>query len=273
MKLFLIAVLFQLQTWPSQSWAQGEKILTSFSVIQSMTKSISGDDFLVESMVPNCSEIHDFQVRPQNLIKLKSAKIFISHGNGIDSWAKNLRPQGIHLELSKGMNLPYHSHAWLRSNILNQYLELITQKLIELKPDRKRDYLERLESTKKEVNRIYEKYRSQIKLLATDKIIITAHDYLSPLQNDFGLNIISLSKASDHESSGPRDLVRIHNAMTDRKAKILLLDQASPTLPASYSKYKLKESPRLHLECLLPAHQDIADYYESNLSLIADALK
>lgn len=273
MKFILIGTLFHLLTLQSPAMAQPQKILTSFSVIQSMAKAISSDDFLVETLVPNCSDIHDFQVRPKDMIALKSAQLFISHGNGIDSWAKNLKAQGRHLELSKDMGLPDHSHSWLQPNVLNRYLELITQELIKLRPDREKVYLSRLEEVKIEVTKVYEKYRAQTKPLAPHKVLITSHEYLSPLQSDFSLNIISLTKGSDHDSLGPKDLVKIHSQMTANTTKVLLLDQASPALPVSFRKYKLNPSARLHIECLRPDSQILTDYYESNLSLIASALK
>jgi len=92
------------------------RILTTFAPIHSWTLNIVGDDASVELLLPGDVGPHDFQLRPQDLRKIRQADLIIANGLGMEGWldkaiAGNAKESASRIvQVSKGLKsqLIYH---------------------------------------------------------------------------------------------------------------------------------------------------------------------
>lgn len=62
------------------------RILTTFAPIHSWALNVAGDDATVELLLPGDVGPHDFQLRPQDLRKIRQADLLIANGLGMEGW-------------------------------------------------------------------------------------------------------------------------------------------------------------------------------------------
>jgi zinc transport system substrate-binding protein len=62
------------------------RVLTTFAPIHSWTLNVAGADATVELLLPGDVGPHDFQLRPQDLRKIRQADLLIANGLGMEAW-------------------------------------------------------------------------------------------------------------------------------------------------------------------------------------------
>ena len=62
------------------------RVLTTFAPIHSWTLNVAGEDATVELLLPGDVGPHDFQLRPQDLRKIRQADLLIANGLGMEGW-------------------------------------------------------------------------------------------------------------------------------------------------------------------------------------------
>lgn len=62
------------------------RVLTTFAPIHSWTLNVAGPDAIVENLLPGDVGPHDFQLRPQDLRKIRQADLVVANGLGMESW-------------------------------------------------------------------------------------------------------------------------------------------------------------------------------------------
>lgn len=62
------------------------QILTTFAPIHSWALNVAGEDATVELLLPGDVGPHDFQLRPQDLRKIRQADLLIANGLGMEGW-------------------------------------------------------------------------------------------------------------------------------------------------------------------------------------------
>jgi zinc/manganese transport system substrate-binding protein len=78
--------------WPQMAVAQGKKlkVVTSFSILEDMTRNIGQDLIELHNIVGPNTDMHAFELRPQDIETLASADVFIVNGLGFEPWAGRL---------------------------------------------------------------------------------------------------------------------------------------------------------------------------------------
>lgn len=81
--------------------AQGTKlrVIATFAPIYSWTANVAGPDAQVELLLPGDVGPHDFQLRPQDVRRIRQADLIIANGLGIEGWLEkairaNLKESG-----------------------------------------------------------------------------------------------------------------------------------------------------------------------------------
>ena len=85
------------------------KVATTIKAVESLVKAVGKDKVEIEKVVPDGTEIHEFEPKAQDILKLSNAKMFIYNGDELETWAdkavesvknKNLKV----VELAKGLD-------------------------------------------------------------------------------------------------------------------------------------------------------------------------
>ena len=73
---------------PKEQAAKKIQVVTSFNAMSEFAKAIGGDKVEVSTIIPDGTEPHDFELKPENMKQLASAQVFVYNGLGMEPWAQ-----------------------------------------------------------------------------------------------------------------------------------------------------------------------------------------
>jgi ABC-type Zn uptake system ZnuABC Zn-binding protein ZnuA len=95
------AALFFAVTAPA--WAQDRiEVVTTTTDLKSLTEAVGGERVVVTSLAPATMDAEDYQPKPQDVLRLKNARLFVRVGLDYDLWADRLLVQSGRPELGRG---------------------------------------------------------------------------------------------------------------------------------------------------------------------------
>jgi ABC-type Zn uptake system ZnuABC Zn-binding protein ZnuA len=84
----LIAVFLALGPWISASSAADRiRVVTTIPDLKSLTEAVGGDLVEVDSLTRGTQNLHEAEVRPSMMLKLRRAQLLIENGADLDTWA------------------------------------------------------------------------------------------------------------------------------------------------------------------------------------------
>jgi ABC-type Zn uptake system ZnuABC Zn-binding protein ZnuA len=96
----LIAALFALA---SPGLAQDRiQVVTTTTDLRSLAEAVGGDRIVAMSLVPAKMDAEDYQPKPQDVLRLKSARVLVRVGLDYDLWVDRLLAQAGKPEISRG---------------------------------------------------------------------------------------------------------------------------------------------------------------------------
>ena len=63
------------------------KVATTIKAVESLVKAVGKDKVEIEKIVPDGTEIHEFEPKAQDILKLSNAKMFVYNGDELETWA------------------------------------------------------------------------------------------------------------------------------------------------------------------------------------------
>jgi len=96
----LIVALFALA---SPAYAQGRiEVVTTTTDLRSLTEAVGGEHVAAASLVPPNMDAEDYQPKPQDILRLKHARMLVRVGLDYDLWVDRLLTQVKKPEISRG---------------------------------------------------------------------------------------------------------------------------------------------------------------------------
>jgi ABC-type Zn uptake system ZnuABC Zn-binding protein ZnuA len=77
-------------------------VVTTTTVLRSLVEAVGGDHVAVVSLVPASLDAEDYQVKPQDILRLKNARILVRVGLDYDLWLDRLLVQAGKREVARG---------------------------------------------------------------------------------------------------------------------------------------------------------------------------
>ncbi len=187
-------------------------IVSSFYPIYIATKNVVKDisNVSVSNMVkPQTGCLHDYQLTPENLIKLKNSKAFVINGINMESFLDKIiaqQPQIKVIDSSLGINPiknksnnEINPHIWLSiPNMISQVQNIETQ-LAKLDPSNKNKYEKNSNLYIKKLSALNDEYHKALNNIP-NKRIITFHECFSYLALEYGLDIIATMSTEPGET-------------------------------------------------------------------------
>src|ERR1700694_705205 len=100
LRLALIATWVALA---SPAFAQDRiEVVTTTTDLRSLTEAVGGDRVVAVSLVPANMDAEDYQPRPQDILRLKNARMLVRVGLDYDLWVDRLLAQAGKPEISRG---------------------------------------------------------------------------------------------------------------------------------------------------------------------------
>lgn len=237
------------QTKPIQSSADKLKITTTVYPIYEFARQVGGDKVEVKTLVAPGAEPHDWEPTAQDIIKIKSSKLFLYHGAGLEPIDKLLSKEVlgdvIAVEVSKGITLlsgedavkddhsghgnkdgHHHQtdvHTWLDPVLAQQEVAVIAQALSDNDPTNKDYYEKNAARFSRELAQLDKDYQ-----IALDSVkrrnIVTSHTAFGYLTKRYNLKQVGIMGLSPDSEPTPERMAQVVNFCRNNEVKYIFVE-------------------------------------------------
>ena len=262
------------------------QIVTSFTILEDLTRELGGQHVNIINLVPRNSDAHMYQPKPSDSVAIAKADLVIFNGLGFEGWIDRLvreaDKENRQLVASDGVNVKMlddetDPHAWQSFENVRIYVENITGTLIMLLPHYKDDFIRRKDEYLTELSDLESRLHERLaKIPETDRIVVTSHDAFGYLGDEFDIQFLSpLGLSLDSEASAS-DIASVIDQIRDQNVTALFVENINdPRLLKSIaSESAVTIGGRLYSDALSEIDGPAATYLDMmrhNIGSLADA--
>jgi len=293
--IFILPILFFLMA--NFCYAK-PNVVVSTADMGSITKHIAGDLIKLKIIYFGQLDIHFFQPRPQHIVWLSKADLFIAAGLGGDEWVYPLLiscrnskikpgkpgfvdpsvgvdaldvPTG-RIDGSMGHVHPYgNPHYWLTAQNLIISANNITNGLMAIMPDKKDVLLANKENFISKVKTLFYELKEKTKPFEGAKVI-QYHESWDYFCGEFGFDIVGSVEPKPGISPTPSHISELKNIIRNDNVKLIIAEPYYPKKPIS----KLTEGSQVNvvrIPLYLKKNGDILENISYQVDEIIKALK
>ncbi|MGB9893100.1 MAG: metal ABC transporter substrate-binding protein [Candidatus Saccharicenans sp.] len=217
-------------------------IVTTIFPLTDMAAAVGGDRAQVNQIIPPSVDIHNFQLRPEDLKILSGADLLLAVGSQLETWLNKVEKS---LGQANFISLRFYDflksigypglrtddpHLWLDFEADRLLVDKITETLSKIDPEGKETYRQNGQTLKNELQFLDDKYRQTLSGCRQKYLIIAGHQAFGYLASRYGLILESLTGANPEAQPGPRKLQEIVNLIKSERIKAIFVE--SSTSPA-----------------------------------------
>lgn len=246
-----------------QGNAEKIKVMTTIYPVYEFASRVGGDKIDVSMLVPPGVEPHDWEPTAQDIIKVKSAKLFLYHGTGLEPIDKILNKDVIGdvkvIEISKGVQALTKSeddeeednlketgeqhqksnldpHMWLDPVYAQQEVTNIAEALSNIDPQNGDYYRKNAESYKKELAQLDQDYKVGLANVS-QKDLVTSHTAFAYLAKRYDLQQVGIMGLSPDAEPTPDKMAKVVNFCKENHIKYIFFESlVSPKLSETIAK-------------------------------------
>ena len=267
----------------------GFTIVTSFYPMYVETINVAKDipNVQVINMTePQTGCLHDYQLKPQDLITLNSANAFVVNGAGMETFLDDVIKQDKDLkivnasdeiDLIKDASGEDNPHVWVSiSNCIKQ-VKNIAEQLSVIDPKNAEAYQSNADAYIAKLEALKEKMHASLDMVS-NRNIITFHEAFPYFAEEFNLNIVDVIERDPGTTPSPKELEDTINIVKKSNVKALF---AEPQYPAEAAQTIANETgakvysldPGVTGTADETAYDAYLNVMESNLKSLEEALK
>ena len=270
------------------------KVVATTGIIADLVRQVGGQRVEVESILPNNADPHDFEPRPEDIIKVEDADAVFTHGLHLDEWAIDLIDNsgtdaqvfvvtdGIEtLESEEEEFAEGDPHVWFDPTRTQQMVANIANGLSEVDSDGADSYEQRVAIYQQQLAQLDQEIMERIGLIPGDqRKIVTNHDALGYYADRYGLTIVGTVFPGSDTRSEPsaQEVVELVDAIQQQGVKAVFAENTvSPTIAEQLaSEAGVQVIDDLYTDSLGDAASGADTYIglmQTDTRLIVDALR
>lgn len=268
------------------------RVTVSFNAMKEFALAVGGDRVEIQTIIPDGTEPHDFELKARDLVNLSKAQVFIYNGLGMEGWAEEAIKAAdnkslISVNASEGAELialaehegeeehghgSYDPHLWLSLKGAETEVANIKAAFIEADPINKDYYESNCQSFIEKLEALYNKYSAKFEKL-DNRLFITGHAAFAYLCRDFGLAQSSVENVFAEGEPSARQLAELADyCRKNRVSTIFTEELASPEVSKALANEVGAKTETIYT---ISSDEDGLSYLERmeiNLSKIYDSL-
>ena len=257
---------------------QEQVVATSTFSLYDITKHIAKDSIKVIHILPFGVDPHSFEPTPKLMANLEKSRLIIYSGAGLEPWIDNfvfknkaidmskfvhLKKLDNHSHHHKHQHLVYDPHYWLDIDNMKIAVNVITDELIKIKPQKKDFYLQNKREYLAQLTRLEDEFNTKLKSCKKNEIIVN-HNAFSYLASKYNFFVKSLTGLSPEAQPSAKD---IQSILTDIKKEGIDVVFFEHFVSDRTMKSIAKDSG-VRLDVLQPLGNITADEAKKNMSYI-----
>jgi ABC-type Zn uptake system ZnuABC Zn-binding protein ZnuA len=295
-----IAFIIALFALASPGFAQDRvQVVTTTTDLRSLTEAVGGDRVLAVSLVPPNMDAEDYQPKPQDVLRLKQARLLVRVGLDYDLWVDRLLAQAGRPEISRGgpayvdasfaisvlelrgMSVgPSDGHAhgsgnphyWLDPKSAETITATILEALARIDPANAATYEANRQAFLTRLNTKLAEWESRLSALKTVPIV-AYHNSWPYFARRFRLDVIGFIETKPGVPPSPSHLAGIVREMRARGARIVVREPQEPERDVAFvaSKAGAQVVTLAASVGALPRADDYISLFDVNVEALASA--
>jgi zinc transport system substrate-binding protein len=219
------------------------KIVTSIFPLKEFAEAVCGDRGEASLLLPPGAEVHTWQPRASDIVRLASSDLFIYVGSNLEPWLDEMlegisKPNFRTLEASRGLSLINKSaekkdsahpsavdpHIWLDFSCDQIIVDRIRDRLTEIDPSHAVQYARNADLYKRRLQNLDEKFRVGLQNCGQRTFIFGGHEAFSYLARRYQLEQISLYGLSPDSEPTPKRVMEVVELAKKCKMKAIYFE-------------------------------------------------
>jgi zinc transport system substrate-binding protein len=243
------------------------KVVTTLFPVYDFARVVGGDAVEVSLLLPPGVEPHSFEPRPEDMMTVAKADIFIYTNSGMEPWAEKLlsgvTKNGKPVMVEAGQGARYisssHSeehdhkegatdpHIWLDITNSMQMTDNIAKALAQGVPAKKEMFTINASDYKARLKTLDDRFRSELSNCGTREFIHGGHYAFAYLAERYNLRYISAYGVSADSEPSPRKMKELVDTIRQHKLKSVFYEELlSPAVARSVSEETGASLLKLH---------------------------
>jgi zinc transport system substrate-binding protein len=226
------------------------KIMASIFPLKEFSQAVVGNRGEVDLLLPPGAEIHAWQPKPSDLVKLSNADVFVYIGAKLEPWAddiiRSVKNPDLHV-IEASLNLPLighevegenHSHdsaggdkqdagdphIWLDFANDKKIIDRITEVLVQIEPASRTVFLENAGVYKQKLDSLDDKYWKGLEQCDQKTIVLGGHAAFGYLARRYHLSQISLYGLNPDSEPTPRQLIHVVDFVREKDISAIFFE-------------------------------------------------
>jgi len=210
-------------------------VVASFYPLAEFARHVGGDNVIITTIISAGTEPHDFEPTPQDIAKIRDARLFIYNGGTLDPWAGKIAdelPVGVTaLNMARSLGLDgADPHFWLDPVVAQKETEAIRNALIQIDPAQTESYRQNAAAYSTKLAALDKEYSTKLQSCA-GREIFTSHAAFSYLAKRYNLTQSSIAGLSPDAEPSARQLAELADSAKAKNIKYIFFETlASPKL-------------------------------------------
>ena len=212
------------------------KVSVTFNALAEMARAVGGEYAEILTIIPDGMEVHDFELRVQDMKALGGADILVYNGFGLETWVPEaITASGneklIAMDTSKGAEqIGTDPHLWLSVKGAQIQTRNIANAFALVDPAHAAMFTKNADAFNADLDALYAEYAKKIDA-APSKIIVTGHAAFGYLCRDFGLTQNSVEDVFATGEPSPQQLASLIEFARTKKVKTIFAEKmVSPAI-------------------------------------------
>lgn len=203
-------------------------VLTTFTVLADMTRTVAGDHIRVESITKPGAEVHGYEPTPGDLRTAADADLVLDNGLGLERWFERFLAdtRAEHVVLSDGIDpLPIgedayagrdNPHAWMSPLSAQVYVDNIEAALTDLAPEHAADFASNAAAYQDRLQTVHDELIDSLGTVPEhQRALVTCEGAFSYLVRDAGLREAYLWPVNADQQGTPQQIARTVDFVRD----------------------------------------------------------
>ena len=232
--IFLILTFFTFNVISVDASNQRLEVVTSFSILEDITKELGGEHINIINLVPRNNDAHMYIPTPSDAAAIDKADLIIFNGLGFEGWIYRLLEdasgRGVQLNASRGVDFIMNDnevdpHAWQSFQNIKIYVINISEMLIMLMPqfseyllNRQKVYLKKLDDLENELN------GKISKISISKRIVVTSHDAFGYLGREFNIKFLAPQGFSLDVEATAKDVAAVVDQIRNKQVSAIFVE-------------------------------------------------
>ena len=214
------------------------KVAVSFYPLFEFVSQVGKDKVEVFNISFEGADPHSFEPSAKDIVKIKSSKLFIFNGAGLDPWAEKLAVQlkkekvevvnmaenlKDYLISDKDDNESYDPHFWLDPVIAKKEVEIIRDALIKIDPKNSSFYRENADYYIKKLSLLHQQFQKGL-FSCEKRGILVSHAAFSYLAKRYNLTVFSIAGITPFDEPSARRIKQIIEFVKKEKIRYIFFD-------------------------------------------------